>query len=172
MRITDLPRRRGAPQRLCVLLLATLLPLAHGCASSPTQRPDEPLISLSEDSERTTGLPAQAAPGTIRRADLQRVLADSPGRFLATVDTVPELEGRSFRGWRVRGFNAGFPGRGAPGVAVQPGDVVVRVNAHGLERPEQFIEAWQAAGARPELTVELLRDGKPVRLTWRIVDAN
>jgi hypothetical protein len=37
-----------------------------------------------------------------------------------------------------------------------------------VERPEQFIDAWQAAKSRDDLTVDILRDGKPQTLRWRI----
>lgn len=145
--------------------IALLLLLAPACASSPAQRPDEPL--LEEQVARPAAGSAAALPGTIRRADLLRVLATSPGQFLAGVDAVPEVQAGGFRGWRIRSF---FPTDPRVNTVLRSGDLVQRVNDHAVERPDQFIEVWQAAGARPDLTVDLLRAGQPLRLAWRIVD--
>lgn len=144
--------------------LALLAALLAACASSPAQRPDEPLL---EESQPSTARDRGAAPGTIRRADLMAVLSGSPGRFLAGVDAVPLVERGVFRGWRIRSF---FPGDPRVGSVIRAGDIVLRVNDHAIERPDQFIETWQAAAARSDLTVDLVRAEQPVHLSWQIVD--
>lgn len=158
-------RPRGA-------VLATVALLGSACASSPMRRPDEPLIEAPAVAPTPVPVAAPVLPpeppaGTIRRDELLRVLAASPGAFLAHVDVEPVVVGAAFRGWRLRSFFAGDPRLGA---ALRPGDVVLRVNDRSVERPEQFMEVWQAAAARADLTVDLLRDQRPTRLAWRIID--
>ena len=159
--------------RCAVLVLG----LFGGCAASPAVLPDEPLIAESEGVEGAAP-PSVAAPerplvvmppGTIARADYDRVLADAPGRFFARLDAEPVVAAGKFRGWRVRSLFDGDPR--FSGAIIHAGDVVTAINGKKLERPEQFFEAWEAARGRADLTVDLLRDGARQTLRWRIVDA-
>jgi hypothetical protein len=144
-----------------------------GCASAPETRSDEHLIqepAASAEPGATATAARPATPGEIPRADYDAMLSLPPGRFLAALDPEPRFElspkGRRFVGWRLRAFFPGDP-RFAAG-PLQPGDVVVKVNGSSLERPEQFIDAWQAAKGRSDLSLEILRDGRPQALHWRI----
>lgn len=170
------------PRALAFSLFAALA----GCATSPAQRPDEPLIAGPADEQApdpargrrrveapppVTAAPVAApiptgAAGSIPRAELDRVLAGSPGAFLARVDADPVLEGRRFVGWRIRSLFAG-DARFA-GCALRPGDVVTRVNGLPIERPEQFAAAWDALRGASALSVDVLRDGRPGTLTFPI----
>jgi type II secretory pathway component PulC len=113
--------------------------------------------------------PAPARPpGTISRAELERVLSESPGAFLARIDSQPTFEGTRFSGWRINSF---FPGDARfSGVDLRAGDVVTRVNGQPVEQPEQFIQVWEGARFRRDLTVDLVRDGRPRHLAWTISD--
>lgn len=111
---------------------------------------------------------APGPPGTIARLELERVLSESPGAFLAKVDPQPTFDGARFRGWRLNSF---FPGDDRfRGVDLRAGDVVTRVNGLPVEQPEQFIQVWEGARFRHDLTVDLVRDGKPHHLAWTIAD--
>ena len=161
--------------RLAVLHLG-FLGLLGGCAASPAQRPDEPLIvesdapsSLEPAAPPPRPAPVRMPPGTIARAEYERVLADAPGLLLAHLDAEPVLAAGKFRGWRLRSLFDGDPR--FSGATIHAGDVVVAINGKKLERPEQFFEAWEAARGRSDLTVDLLRDGARQTLKWRIIDA-
>jgi hypothetical protein len=151
--------------------------LVAACAAQPERRPDEPLIDERAALSRSPSAaapaapsPARGAPGEIPRADYERVLAGSPGAFLARVAVEPTFRLRGdaskpqFAGWRVRALDPQLAG------ALHAGDVVVRVNGHSVEQPDQFLDAWQAARGQKQLVVEILREGRAQRLTWAIVE--
>jgi S1-C subfamily serine protease len=169
------------PLRAACWFAAALAPLLAGCADAPARRPDERLIAeppppaaapvqLASSGEAPVAA-ASAAPGQIRRAEFERVLAQSPAILLRSLDPEPAFElsprGRRFLGWRLRSFFPDDPRFAA--AALRAGDVVTRVNGKNVERPEQFIEVWQAAKAKNDLTVEILRDGKSRTVRWAIV---
>jgi type II secretory pathway component PulC len=144
-----------------------------GCASAPPPRAATP---VAEAAPAPDAVPAPAPapapekparPGAIPRADLERVLAQSPGAFLSHIDSAPTFQGRRFSGWRLNAF---FPGDPRFGGALQAGDVVTRVNGQSIEQPEQFMQVWEGARFRRDLTVDILRDGRPRTLSWQIVD--
>ena len=161
---------------IAVTVVAALL---AGCAAAPMERPDEPLIGAPPPAPPPAPVlpppvapaaveaPGPAAPGTLWRADVRRILAGSPGAFLGHVEAVPAFASKKFRGWRIVSF---FPGDPRLGGVLRPGDIVVKVNEQAIERPEQFGDVWQAAGTRADLSVDLIRDGNPARLSWRVVD--
>jgi len=161
------------------LAVAALAALLVGCAAAPMERPDEPLITAPPEARppalalpppvaaAPAEAPVPAASGTLWRADVRRVLAGSPGAFLGHVEAVPAFASKRFRGWRIVSF---FPGDPRLGGVLRPGDIVVKVNEQAIERPEQFGDVWQAAGSRADLSVDLIRDGNPARLSWRVVD--
>jgi type II secretory pathway component PulC len=111
--------------------------------------------------------PAPARP-IIRRAELLRVLDQSPGLFLQHVDSEPQFQRGRFYGWRLRAF---FPGDGRfASVNLRPGDIVLHVNGSTLERPEQLMETWDALRTAGELVVDFDRAGRAHQLVWQIVD--
>lgn len=166
--------------------LAAIL-LATGCASAPPPpKPATPAeVAHSESMQplgegpttfAETAPPAAAAPsaapeskaGVIARGEYERMLSQSPGAFLAHVDPVATFRDRRFAGWKLRSFFAGDAR--FQNTALRPGDVVTRVNGRPIEQPDQFIQVWQNARYRRDLTVEILRDGAPRTLVWAIVD--
>jgi type II secretory pathway component PulC len=161
---------------------ASVVLLLAACASTPKPRPGEltegtlmreeapPTSSSDTPKEPLTSRPAPItpSPGTLRRAELVRVLDAAPGNFLRHVQTEPRFHGGRFTGWRLTAF---YPGDSRfSGVDLQAGDVVVRVNGRSIEQPEQLMVVWDALRQAPELVVELERDGRPRTLRWTIVD--
>ena len=84
------------------------------------------------------------------------------------MDSEPRLSGGRFAGWRIRSFFPGDPRFAA--IDLKPGDVILGVNGNTLERPDHFVEVWQALRHSTELTVELERAGERKTLHWKIVD--
>ncbi|MSP62642.1 MAG: PDZ domain-containing protein [Myxococcales bacterium] len=154
-------------------LLASLL--LTGCAAAPPRPalPPQSEAASPAPSAPSAISPARPAPpatpaGAIRRAELERVLALSPGAFLSHVDPVPTFHAHRFAGWQLNAF---FPGDARfAGVDLRPGDVVTRVNGKPIEQPEQFIQVWEGVRFRHELTVDIVRDRRPRTLTWTIID--
>ncbi|MCS6911975.1 MAG: hypothetical protein RMK29_01260 [Myxococcales bacterium] len=112
--------------------------------------------------------PSAGRQGTILRAELLRILDQSPALFLRQVDSEPRFEGGRFRGWYIHSFFPGDPR--FVGIDLMRGDVVTRINGQPIEMPEQFIAVWEKLRQARELRVELLRNGQPHVARWAIVD--
>jgi hypothetical protein len=100
----------------------------------------------------------------VGRWELNAVLDRGPAAFLQRVGASAEARHGHFYGWRIGGAVAGIP-------VLRAGDVVVEVNGSRLERPEEFIECWEAARFASEITVQLERGEAVMRLRWPVVAA-
>ncbi len=147
------------------LRAAGWLLVAAGCAAP---RPIEPHAPTSTPTPTLTAAPPAPSKPTIRRAELLRILDQSPGLFLQHVDSEPRFLRGRFYGWRLLTF---FPGdRRFATVNLQPGDIVLHVNGSPLERPEQLMDTWDALRTAAELVVDFDRAGRAQQLRWEIVD--
>jgi type II secretion system protein C len=144
------------------VLLSTLSVglFACGAATPPPERP--------RAERRVDPRPAVvASPGTIQRAALDDVLSRTLPVFLSKVSVEPDLVEGRFVGFRVTELRD--PNL-FDSVDLQPGDTIVSVNGHAIERPEQAFEVWSALRVASELTVDVLRDGQPRQLRYPIVE--
>ncbi|MCC6752304.1 MAG: hypothetical protein IT371_31945 [Deltaproteobacteria bacterium] len=98
----------------------------------------------------------------LRRGGFADWLRAGAQRFIALIDVRPTFRRGRFFGWRVRAYRG--PGE------LLAGDIVRAVNGRPIERPEEFMAVWSAAGAREELTVHLVRGAQSVHLRLPIVD--
>ncbi len=105
--------------------------------------------------------------GELERAVVERVLAGGPQKFIASLRLAPHMNGKRFVGFRIDGFAADSPL--VNGGAVQPGDVVLRVNREPVERPDQFMRAWEVVGGADRLEVELLRGTQRYLYRWTLI---
>ncbi len=143
---------------LAALGLVTLV----GCGGSAP----EPVTAREARREPRAPL-VVSRPGTIARAELDAVLERGPGAFLARLAVEPELEAERFVGFRITELrDPALFGSGE----LRAGDVVVSINAHAIERPDDAFEIWSALRVASELAVRLVRDGEPVELRYPIVD--
>ena len=111
---------------------------------------------------------ATPPPGAIKRAELARVLDQSPGYFLQRVQTEPRFTHGHFHGWRLVSF---FPGDARfAGVDLQAGDVITRINGKPIEQPDQFMAVWTELRTSRELVVDVERAGAARTLRWTIAD--
>lgn len=144
--------------RTLTLVLALLM-LPTGCSLPP--REAAPL-----DIQRVPDA-APRQPPTIRRMALHDVLRKGAGRFFARMPVEPYRAGRRLVGFRLLGLYANAPPH-PDGVHV--GDVVTAVNDMPILRPGQFMKVWEAVGRAPAIEVDVLRDQRPFRVVYRIVD--
>ncbi len=153
--------RRSKLAVACSLTLA-LAASSAGCGGAAPE-PERPRAERRADPRP----PVVTSPGTIRRAELDVVLGSGLGAFLSRVSVEPELDGERFVGFRLTELHdqALFGS-----VDLLPGDTVVAVNGHAIERPEQAFEAWSSLRVASELTIDVLRAGEPRRLRYPIVD--
>ena len=104
--------------------------------------------------------------GTIARADLDVVLAQGIGRFLQRVTTEPHLDAGRFVGFRFTEMHSEI----FTGIDLRPGDTLLSVNGHSIERPEEAMQIWSALRVASELTVEYLREGERRQLRFAIAE--
>jgi type II secretory pathway component PulC len=113
--------------------------------------------------------PVLAVPnaGVIVRADLDAILDQGPGAFLARLEVEPVMEGEAFVAFQVAALHdpAMFDG-----VDLMPGDRLVSINGQTIERPEHAMTVWSSLRVASELTVVVLRGGQPHELRFAIVD--
>jgi hypothetical protein len=147
-----------------------------GCASSPypsvndPMPPPDPTSVPGGGSAKTTNAAASArtavATGTLKRADVERVVDAGLGRFLAHVVIEPSLSAGKFTGWSIVGLQ---PATLWGGVDLQPGDVVTKINGMPIEREVQAFDAFQAVRQSPTLEISYLRQNQPRTLRFTIV---
>jgi S1-C subfamily serine protease len=162
--------------RLCALLLGNSL--LFGCAAHATTAPEP--VAPHASAEPEPPVPIEAAPptaqsslsradasgeylGVIDRAGLTAIVTKGLGHMLARLQLSPELDGKQFRGFRVASLDPQWSASG-----VQTGDVITRLNGQPIERPEQAMVAFDSLRVASEVAVDIVRDGKPLRLRYRI----
>jgi type II secretory pathway component PulC len=123
------------------------------------------LVAPSSAAEKTR--PVKVIEGQLSRVALKKVMERGPQRFVAGVRVSPHLVEGRFVGFRIDGFSSDGPL--VNGRHILPGDVVVRVNQEPIERPEQFMRAWDVVRGADALDVELLRGGQSLRYVWKII---
>lgn len=174
-----MPSFGQAAHSLAVLPLLRLSLLALGvsaCASSHYPDVDEPMppgvkTSMSSPAPELPDVAgaAQATPakpGTLQRADVERVIDSGFGRFLSHVDVQPSVSAGKFKGWSIVALQ---PPELWSGVDLRPGDVVTRVNGMPIERELEAFDAFQAVRAADKLEVSYFRQNQPRTLTFVIV---
>jgi S1-C subfamily serine protease len=104
--------------------------------------------------------------GTLRRADVERVVDAGLGRFLSQVAIEPALSAGKFTGWSIVSLQ---PPDFWSAVDLKPGDVVTRINGMAIEREVEAYDAFQAVRQAPTLEVSYLRQGQPRALRYTII---
>lgn len=139
------------------LLLSIALAVA-GCAS--------------ENLVRTGGRVTVAPPSTqddsftIPRAELLSALERGPSWLIQKVTVRPVLLDRQFYGFQLVSL---FPEDPAlQTLPIQVGDIVQQVNGQSIERPDQFMRAWESLTSADVLSIRVIRDGRPLMITWLI----
>lgn len=149
---------------------------ASACASSQYPDVDEPMppgVKTSMNSP-APALPDVAGvaqstprnPGTLQRADVERIIDAGFGRFLSHVEVEPSVSAGKFKGWSIVALQ---PPELWNGIDLRPGDIVTRVNGLPIEREMEAFDAFQAVRAADKLEVSYLRQSQPRTLTYAIV---
>jgi hypothetical protein len=53
---------------------------------------------------------------------------------------------------------------------LRAGDMVMRVNGHSIERPEQFTNVWESMRTSGELVLDIRREGRDSRVRYLVTD--
>ncbi len=122
-------------------------------------------VAPSAANEKTR--PVKVIEGQLSRSLVKKVMERGPQRFVAGLRVSAHLVEGRFVGFRIDGFTSEGPLVNSRHIL--PGDVVVRVNREPIERPEQFMRAWDVVRDADNLDVLLLRGGQQLRYHWKII---
>ena len=157
---------------LCIIVSVATVACAGAAPETQTVTETALVESPSPASDEGAKAPSTAvseteaaAPGQIRRADLNRVLELGPGGLLALVETEPFREAGRFVGFRLVRFSNGDPSA----VDLRVGDVLRAVNGLPIASPDDFFRAFQELKVASELRFDVLRDGAPLTLQYPVV---
>lgn len=157
------------------LIVAAVALVCAGCASSQYPDIDEPMppgwLRAQSAPPATTGVTTAASvaqEGTLRRADVERVVDAGLGRFLSHVAIEASLSAGRFTGWSIVDLQ---PADAWRGIDLRPGDVVTRINGMAIEREMEAYEAFQAVRQASVLEVSYLRQGQRRTLRYTIIGA-
>jgi hypothetical protein len=139
--------------------LALLLGLTcTGCAS-------EGLVRMGGRVSLATG-GEQSASFSIARSTFVAALERGPSWLIQNVTVRPVLLDRMFYGFQLVSL---FPeDANRQRLPIQAGDIVQQVNGLPIERPDQFMEVWQSLSTADHLSIRVIRDGRPLMITWLI----
>ncbi|MEE2756046.1 MAG: hypothetical protein VYA30_05275 [Myxococcota bacterium] len=104
--------------------------------------------------------------GVLSRAEIQGVLEKGPQAMVASVQVDPVMMNGRFVGFKLVSANAHSVL--ARSRTVMLGDVLVAINGHGLERPDQFMAAWESIAQTPQLSIRVLRGAEYIEFRWSI----
>jgi hypothetical protein len=149
-----------------LLFFGTVSLAFAGCGGSTTT--PETASAEAPVVETPAEPPQPRREGTITRAELLPVLEGGLGRFLGGVGTEPQVESGRFVGWRITRFYPEDPR--FTGIALHTGDVVTRVNAQPIERPEPAFPVWDGLRVASELVVDFTREGQAQQMRYAIED--
>lgn len=168
--------RLGALSVLCSALLAGCSGHAAGTSSmdtkssaaavaeEPDAAPVEPVPQVAQDAGALArGDGTGEYLGVIERTGLNAIVEQGLGRLLGRLQLSPTMEGKRFRGFRVAALDPQWSASG-----VLTGDVITRLNGQPIERPEQALAAFDSLRVASEVAVEIVRDGKPMWLRYRV----
>ena len=135
-------------------------------AQTDALAPSSPPATLVTSANFPPPLPARMDAGEIHREDLLATLEAGVPRFLSQLDVKAETHQGRFVGWRLMAIRHE---RGSDFV-LRPGDLVLRINNQGLERPEQFMQVWESLQGATEIVFEIVRGDQPSAVRFAITD--
>jgi membrane-associated protease RseP (regulator of RpoE activity) len=105
----------------------------------------------------------------VARTELERFLDQGIPATLQQVPVQPVFSKGHLLGYQVISFFAGRPDI-ASRAGIIAGDVITHVNGQPVARPEDLWSVWEAMRSSPRITIDLVRDGQPLRLAWKVED--
>lgn len=112
------------------------------------------------------GVTPTVVESALSAAEFDAAMARGPQRVVASVEVQPALEKGRFLGFRIVRLQPDGDFRSC--TSLLPGDVVLTVNREPLERPEQFMRAWEVVKASRSVEVELQRGTSRMLYRWTI----
>lgn len=108
----------------------------------------------------------QRPEGVIFRDDIRRLRNFGPSLVLEHVDTDPRHEDGRFVGFRIVDVSERAHHYISPQLRV--GDVITHINLVRLQRPDDYLEAWNTLEDVDEIRIDFLRDGEAGHALWSV----
>lgn len=159
---------------------------AQACRTSPAEAPpvdasawpDDDAALLGEDDPGSDAdlaevgpPPRPRPPRAIFRDELERATAAGPAYLLRQLGPEPFRHQGRFVGWEITQLFPDDPGLCVPGRCdLALGDVILGVNGHRLDTPQDLSKAFDALPAWTQLRVQSLREGERREVTYAIID--
>ncbi len=166
-------------------IFAVVAVLFAGCRGTPTEAPApdaaspfepdvmiEPVMeSPSDPSMVEPVVPRPRTPGTIFRDEIERATRPGPSYLLRQLGPEPFRHEGHFVGWEITRLFPDDPSLCANPCDLAVGDVILGVNGHRMQTPQELSDVMEALPGWSTLAVQSLRNGKRRSVTYPIVDA-
>ena len=110
--------------------------------------------------------PDEVVEATLTQAEVKPWLSQGPQPLVAAVRVRPAFSNNRFVGFRIKRFVDPVL---AANRSIRVDDVLTRVNGKAIERPDQFMKAWEAVRGADHLELEVLRGTVRLLFRWKIV---
>jgi hypothetical protein len=179
---------RGRCSPLVCRTIALVVLGLPGCRIAPAEAPppdasawpDDGMRLADEEEPIPTGdaeASAAASPvlrprpaRAIFRDELQRATGPGPAYLLRQLGPEPFRHDGHFIGWEITQLFPDDPELCAPGCDLALGDVILGVNGHRLQTPQDLSDAFEALPRWTQLHVQSLRDGQRRDVTYTVID--
>jgi len=104
--------------------------------------------------------PPQPVISTVTRPELNGVIEKGPPLVLAMVQVDSVLENGKFVGWKIVSFRT----EAQEILGLKPEDILTRVNAMPIERPEQIEAVYQKLKTADKISFDIIRAGQKQQL--------
>lgn len=147
---------------------AILLVVACGLAGCGSAHPrlEGPAPELLPPEPAVTPPSARAPAGKLYQQDVVELVDAGFPQFLQRVEVEAHVRDGKFVGWTVLAL---YPPDFWSSVDLRAGDVVTAVNGKPIERETQAYDAFQSLKSAPRLVVTYLRAGRPLELSFDII---
>lgn len=138
-------------------------PRAGSGATAPAATDGDAGVATA-DAPRLPG----ARGGDVSRAQVKAVLDAGPAEILRGLEVAARRSENGFTGWRLVRFVGDAPP--FTGVDVAPGDVLLRVNGHTLESPQDLSALWLELYTAVAIDALIERDGLTFAIHYDVRD--
>ena len=122
------------------------------------------LVALALPASAVSAQQETVIDSTMQRAVFKAIMARGPQQFIAGLKVKPHSVRGRFVGFKLVGHTPESPVARSTNIRV--GDVILSVNGHSLERPDQFMRAWETIQTAKSLEIRLLRAADRFRYRW------
>lgn len=138
--------------------------------AQPYEAPKGPEIVADSIRPSTTreveqGVSSESA-DIVAKADVEAFRRKGPSYALTQVVVDPVHGGSGFEGYKLLSATASVTSFLAP--QLQVGDVITHLNGIKIERPDDYLQAWNRLADAEVLSIDFLRDGQKMAAQWQV----